>query len=81
MLKYSLLMFALFRIYETLFYQNQIGTGERRLLRSEELNIQHLFASPGVCRWWRDQPFAIDEEFRRYVDTLIPAAAGGMQQT
>ena len=74
-LKYTMLMFALLRIFETNFYQNQVGTGERKLLHSEELNMQWLFSNPGVQRWWRDQPFALDSDFAEYIESLLPSGA------
>ncbi len=70
--QYTLLLFALLRIYETLYYQNRVGTGERELLRSEELNMRVVFSNPGTQQWWREQPFALDAEFRRYIESVMP---------
>ena len=74
-IQYTLLLFALLRIYETLYYQNRLGTGERELLRSEEVNMRVIFSEPGVQQWWREQPFALDGDFRQYIDSLVPASS------
>ena len=69
--QYTMPVFSLLRIFETLFYQNQVGAGEPRLLRSEETNLRWLFSKPGVQRWWRLQPFAIDNEFGQYIEAFL----------
>ena len=70
--QYGMLLFGAVRIWETLFYQSQTGTGERGLLRAEEGSLRWLLSNPGVQEWWRETPFSLNDEFTEYIESFVP---------
>ena len=73
--RYTMLLFSLLRVWETIYYQSSVGTGERGLFRAEEANLHWLFAHSGVQDWWRDCPFSFNDEFNAYLDSFLPNSA------
>jgi hypothetical protein len=61
--QYDWLCIAYFRVFETLFYQSRVGTGERELFQSEERSLRAALSRPGTrvsCAGtvWTVQAFA-----------------------
>ncbi len=70
-----MLALSMLRIFETLFYQSQVGTGERQLLVAEERSLKAMFEFHGIQQWWQANPFSFDVAFRTYIDTFASNAS------
>jgi hypothetical protein len=75
----SFLFLGAFRIFETLYYQNQQGTGDRALWAAEVVTMKALLNGPGGLEWWGSNPLSFTPEFRAYVDheVLVRRSAEG----
>ena len=58
------------RIFETLFYQREVGTMEERLFMTEEKTLRWTVEQPGFIEWWDVNPISLSIEFRQYVNNL-----------
>lgn len=63
-------MLAYMRIFETLFYQREVGTMEEKLFQTEEKTLRWSFLQPGFVEWWDENPISLSTEFREYVNGL-----------
>ncbi len=63
------------RVFETLFYQSHLGTGENKLLVSEQRSMEFMFSLESFREWWSENPFSFDAEFRGWVESFFPANA------
>lgn len=68
--QYASLMLAYMRIFETLFYQREVGTMEEKLFQTEEKTLRWSFLQPGFVEWWDENPISLSTEFREYVNGL-----------
>jgi len=62
---------AAFRIYDSMYYQTQTGTGEAEYFVSELGTIKWFFSHKGTRDWWRSQQFAFTPGFRDYVEKAV----------
>ena len=62
---------AAFRIYDSMYYQTQTGTGEGKYFTAELGTIKWFFSHKGVRDWWGAQQFAFSPGFRDYVEKSI----------
>lgn len=53
-LRFSLLMYSFFNLYENLFYQYRNNLVEEELWASWCRDMRTLLARPGVAKWWDD---------------------------
>ena len=60
-----------FRVYDSMYYQVQSGTGETELFQTELATLKWFFSYPGARDWWRSQKFALSPGFREYVDKAV----------
>ena len=64
-------MLSVFGLFETLYYQSQLRTGERKLFLAEERALKNVLAYIGICERWVENPYSLDIEFRSYVQSLL----------
>jgi hypothetical protein len=69
--RFSFLFLGAFRIFETLYYQNQHGTGDPALWAAEVATMKALLGSSGGLEWWKSNPLSFTPEFRAYVDREV----------
>ncbi len=69
--QFSFNSMAIFRVFETIYFQTQSGVAEPRLWEAEERSIRQLLAMPGVRQWWRGNPLSFSTEFRDLIDGMI----------
>ena len=65
--RFSFLLLAAFRIFETLYFQNKQGTGDPALWAAERGTMVALLSGPGALEWWESNPLSFTPEFRAYV--------------
>ncbi len=70
---FSFLHLSVFRVFETLYYQREVGTAEEQLFQSEIRSLDSVASNPGVRTWWSSNPYAFSPEFRRFVETRMQA--------
>ena len=59
-------------VFETLFYQAEVGIGDRKLLAAEENSLKALFSMPGIREWWSQNPYEnFSREFHSYVEPFL----------
>jgi len=68
---FGFIQLAAFRIYDSLYYQIQRGTGNKQLWKGEINTIRWLLSCPGMRSWWRQQQFAFSPSFHEYIDNII----------
>jgi hypothetical protein len=68
---FGFMQLAAFRIYDSLYYQIQRGTGNEQLWKGEVNTIRWLFSSPGMRAWWSQQQFAFSPSFQEYIDNIV----------
>ena len=68
---FGYLMLAYMRIFETLYYQRDMGTIEEQLFEAEQSSLRWAFSHPGACEWWQSNVISFSPEFRAHVDALI----------
>jgi hypothetical protein len=61
---------AYFHVCETMYFQADVGTGDRGIVTAEERGMTTVVTSPGGREWWAENPFGFSTEFRAYVDGL-----------
>jgi hypothetical protein len=69
--RFSFFFLAAFRIFETLYYQNRQGTGDRALWAAEGGTMIALLSGPGALEWWDSNPLSFTPEFRTYVEREV----------
>ncbi len=70
-ISFGFMQLAAFRIYDSLYYQIQRGTGNEQLWEGELNTIRWLFSSPGMRAWWIQQQFAFSPGFQKYIDNIV----------
>ncbi len=68
--QYAFLMIAYMRIFETLYYQREVGTMEEQLFLTEEKTLKWTVQQSGFVEWWDVNPISLSTEFRDYVNRL-----------
>ena len=74
-IRFDLFLLSYLRVFETLFYQSQVGAAEPRLMEAEERSLESMFALPGYREWWHENPYALDATFRSYVESFFSRSA------
>jgi len=69
--RFNFLWLSAFRIYDSLYYQIQRGTGDEILWNTELTTLNWLFSFPGTREWWRQQHFAFSPGFKEYIDKNV----------
>jgi len=59
------------RVFETIYYQQKVGTMEAQLHQAEEQSLRWAFSLPGYREWWQSNPISFSHEYREYVASLI----------
>ena len=67
----DLLALTFFQMFETVFYQSQVGMGEEKLLQSLEDSFRWLFAQEGIRAWWEENPFKFGDDFQTYGASIL----------
>jgi hypothetical protein len=68
---FSFMMLAYIRIFETLYYQRNLGTMEEQLFLAEEKSAEWMIAQPGFREWWSSNPISFSAEFRSYMNDMV----------
>ena len=68
----DLILLSYLHVFETMYYQANLGTGDSNLVTTEERSLKALLANAGVREWWSDNPYAFSQDFRGYVETFLP---------
>jgi hypothetical protein len=68
---FAFLMLSYLRVFETLFYQRDIGAAEEQLYESEHNSLRWVFGYRGARDWWRSNEISFSPEFRAHIDQLI----------
>ncbi|MGR8946825.1 MAG: hypothetical protein ACU84Q_02180 [Gammaproteobacteria bacterium] len=71
MVTFEFLLRAVFRIWDTVYYQSRHGTGDKALWECERENVEVLFKSAGTRKWWWKHPYGFSEDFSVYVENHI----------
>jgi hypothetical protein len=68
----AMMMLSYMRIFETLYYQYNNGTLDKKLFDAELKTLKWTVTeNPGFLAWWADNPIALSAEFRAFIDGLI----------
>jgi len=68
---YAFMMISYMRVFETLYYQRNIGTMEEQLFVAEEQTLRWAVSLAGFVEWWEANPISFSVEFREYIARLI----------
>jgi hypothetical protein len=68
---FGFMQLSAFRIYDSLYYQIQRGTGNKQLWKGEINTIRWLLATPGMRTWWKQQQFHFSPGFQEYIDDIV----------
>jgi len=69
--RFNFMWLSAFRIYDSLYYQIQRGTGDETLWQTELETLKWLFSSPGTREWWRQQQFTFSPGFKEFIDQHV----------
>jgi hypothetical protein len=61
---------AYFHVCETMFYQSELGSGDKGIVLAEERGMKEVLAKSGGRESWVENPYGFSVEFRCYVDRL-----------
>ena len=70
-----MMLLSYFHVFETMYYQADLGIGDKNLVTTEERSLRALFVTAGVREWWEENPYAYSPEFRGYVDKFVQEPA------
>lgn len=68
---FAFLMLGYMRIFETLFYQRDIGAAEEQLYHSEHNSLRWAFKHPGARDWWNNNEISFSPDFRAHIEEII----------
>lgn len=68
---FAFLMLGYLRVFETLFYQRDIGTAEEQLYQSEHNSLRWAFSYQGARDWWWSNEISFSPDFRAHIDEII----------
>ena len=77
LVKFEFLLRAVFRIWDTVYYQSRHGTGDHTLWECERKNVEFLLSSPGGRAWWTAHHYGFSAGFSEYVESNILAGYSG----
>jgi hypothetical protein len=66
-----MMMLAYMRIFETLYYQYNNGTLDKKLFDAELKTLTWSVTHPGIQAWWAANPISLSAEYRAFIDGLI----------
>ena len=61
---------AYMHVCETMYFQAEVGTGDRTIKVAEERGMVMILATPGCRQWWAENPYGFSVEFRDYVERV-----------
>jgi len=70
-LKFNFINLALFRAWETAFFQRREGLALGQSWQRYEQSIRSQLRVRQVQHWWQNNTFGFTDEFREYVDTIL----------
>ena len=70
-IQFAFLCLSAVRIFDTMYHQSKLGTGELGLWRAEERALATLLQYPGIRAWWATNPLSVTEEFRTYIERVL----------
>ena len=70
-ISFSFIALGYMRIFETLFYQYNSGTLDKKLFDAELRTLKWTVTNPGFMAWWPVNPISLSDEFRAFIDGLI----------
>ena len=65
--RFDFFMLAVFRVFETLYFQTKQRTAEPALWAAEMNSMAVIIGHPGQREWWDSNPLSFTPEFRRFV--------------
>jgi hypothetical protein len=68
---YGFLVLMYMRVFETIYYQQKMGTMTKELYLAEEQTLKWTFSKPGMREWWESNPISFSLEYREYIASLI----------
>ena len=70
---FGFMSLAYMRIFETLYYQYNNGTLDKKLFDAELQTLKWSLTEehPGTLAWWATNPISLSAEFRAFIDDLI----------
>lgn len=68
---YGFMMLGYARVFETLFYQNNTGTMEKKLFETELNTLRWAATNPGYREWWAANPISLSAEYREFIGGII----------
>jgi len=74
---YSYMLLGYMRIFETLYYQYNNGTMDKKLFDAEVKTLRWSVSKPGFREWWRENPISLSAEYRAFIGGLITEATAG----
>ncbi|MCZ6886898.1 MAG: hypothetical protein O7H39_00270 [Gammaproteobacteria bacterium] len=69
--QYDALIRAYMHVCDTMYYQAQVGAGDRGLWKAEERYLGVILTSNGGKEWWQENYVSISTDFRIAVDEII----------
>jgi hypothetical protein len=70
-LKFNFINLALFRAWETAFFQRREGLALGQSWQRYEQSIRSQLRVQQTKEWWRNNTFGFTDEFREYVDAIL----------
>jgi hypothetical protein len=65
------LYLSFFRVFETVYYQYEMGTADEHSFQSVERSLNAALSYPGIREWWLVNLYAFTPGFRSHVDQVI----------
>ena len=59
------------RVYDSLYYQVQRGTGDSELWESELETLKWFCSRPGYRDWWAENQFQVSKSFKLLINELM----------
>ncbi len=75
-----ILALQLLRVYEQAFYQYKAGMLDQRIWQGWVTQIQFTYALAWFGPSWPARRALVDEEFARFIESLVPESAAAWQQ-
>jgi len=73
-ISFGFMNLAYARIFETLFYQYENGTMDKKLFDAELASLKMFIRYPGFRQWWSENPISLSTEYRAFVGNVIADA-------
>ena len=69
--QFDAILRAYFHVCETMYFQSNVGTGDRGIVMAEERGMKIILTSSGGRESWKENPFGFSIEFRAYVEQFV----------